>query len=798
MEAMASGRANSSRGGSPLQSSRGRLAQLWQLPLLLLSLGLFGYAAYLFIDPKPGPTIDQKIGIARTYLDQERPEAAIEQLNKILNNEKLAPEKEGEVHLMLAESFEDWQKQKKVSIPANHLRIIEQTRLALGQGVKADANVHRRLAESYEALGRTTDALADYRKAMVLDVNHALHLTKKVIEMQLAQDDSAPAELTLEEYLKNEKLSNSERAWATGERAQLLMDAKKYVDAKILLDEALKLEIDPISQGQINYRLGYCAWKLGSPDEAERYLRVARDQLQVKHPLDADACYALGKILQDKNKPDEANSFYQEVLMSHPDSPVEPLAHLGRGVCRIMKGDDEAGLSDLHDLVDEIAKKSSRQKYKEQAVAGLKDASDLLTARGNYAGALEVLAEEQSLQEQPPAAFFARLANVYEKRGDQLDKSTADASPADKVKRLEQVREIRTHAGDAYIAYSRALTLTDDKGYGDAMWKGVGLYELAGNTQSVISSLELFVAERPDDSLAPDALLRLGRAYQAAGLFDKAISAYQRNQFRYPNSLAASKSAVPLAQAYIAQGPDSYGKAEKVLHSVIDNNPLLTPESEEFRQALFELGQLFYRTNRFEEAIAKLEEFVQRYPNDEHLGELLFLMGDSYRKSANALDAKLASATASAADVKQVAVDPQEANNARRDRLTKAKALYDRVVDLYKTKQPTREVDQLYLKLAHFYRADCLYDLGQYADAIQLYDAAAFRYQEDPSALAAYVQIVNAYCALGKIDEAKTANERAKWLLRRIPPESFTNGTFSMPKAYWEQWLKWTSESGMW
>ena len=59
------------------------------------------------------------------------------------------------------------------------------------------------------------------------------------------------------------------------------------------------------------------------------------------------------------------------------------------------------------------------------------------------------------------------------------------------------------------------------------------------------------VAERPDDSLAPDALLRLGRAYQTAGMFDRAIAAYQRNQVRYPQSLAAAKSAVPLAQAYV-------------------------------------------------------------------------------------------------------------------------------------------------------------------------------------------------------------------------------------------------------
>jgi hypothetical protein len=35
-------------------------------------------------------------------------------------------------------------------------------------------------------------------------------------------------------------------------------------------------------------------------------------------------------------------------------------------------------------------------------------------------------------------------------------------------------------------------------------------------------------------------------------------------------------------------------------------------------------------------------------------------------------------------------------------------------------------------------------------------------------------------------------------VLRRIPPEAFSNGSFSMPKEYWEQWLKWANESGMW
>jgi tetratricopeptide (TPR) repeat protein len=252
----------------------------------------------------------------------------------------------------------------------------------------------------------------------------------------------------------------------------------------------------------------------------------------------------------------------------------------------------------------------------------------------------------------------------------------------------------------------------------------------------------------------------------------------------------------------MAQGPEGYAKAERVLLGVVDNNPLLTPQAQEFRQALFELSQLYYRTARYEDAIARLEEMTQRYPDDPRLGQIVFLMADSYRKSAGQLDTvRLASATVGAdggTSAEGLDTDAGEALAAKNERLAKARELYDKVVDLYSALPPDRDLDKLYYKLSHFYRADCLYDLGEYDQAIRLYDAAAFRYQDDPSALSAYVQIVNAYCALGKIEQAKTANERAKWLLKRMPAESFSEETFPIPRAYFEQWLKWASASGMW
>jgi tetratricopeptide (TPR) repeat protein len=783
----------------PMASRRtqARLAQLWQFPLLLVSLLLFAVAAFLFIDPRPGLSIDQKIQIARVYLDQNRPEAALAQLNQILTSEKLEASRQARIHLMLAESLESGQKKLKLDIPANHRRIIEQTRLAVGRSAHLEANDYRRLGESHESLNQPVQALENYRKAMVLDSERSLWLQRKIIDLQLAQDDIAGVEMSLETYLKDKQLTDAERAWALGQKAHLLIDQDKIIDAKILLDDALKLASDMVAKGEVNYRLGYCYYRLNDPNEAERYLRVARDQLQVRHPLDADACYLLGKIYQDRNDLETANSFYQIVLTTHIDSKAMPLARLGRAVCRIVLKQDDAGLTDLHDLINLMQGRTSTGKLKPTVAAGLRQASQLLTARENFQGALEVLAYEQILEPDPAAGFFERLGTVYERRADQIEKSITVAPPAERIKRTQQVQQTRIKAGDAFIAYSQKLTLTDDKGYGEAMWHGIDLYDRASAVNFVISALKLFAAERPDDKLAPEALLRLGRAYQAAGLFDDAIAAFERNQFRYPNSLAASKSAVPLAQAYVAKGPDYYGKAERVLTSVVENNRNLDPDAEEFKQSLFDLAQLYYRTGRFEEAVRRLEEFTDRYPNDQQMGQLLFLKADSYRKSAALLDVKAATATADATGAAPIA-DLAEAQNAKRERLSKAKGLYDRVIDLYRNRAPAGDVDKLYYKLAHFYRADCLYDLGEYAEAVKLYDAAAFRYQEDPSALAAYVQIVNAYCAMGKAEEARTANERAKWLLRRIPPQAFSDGSFPMPKAYWERWLKWTSESGMW
>jgi tetratricopeptide (TPR) repeat protein len=355
--------------------------------------------------------------------------------------------------------------------------------------------------------------------------------------------------------------------------------------------------------------------------------------------------------------------------------------------------------------------------------------------------------------------------------------------------------ETRARAGDAYVAYARGLAMTDDRAYGQALWKGIGLYDQAGDLPRAIAALEVFTHDRPSDPLTPDAYFRLGQIYHAHGEYDKAIGAYRQLQERYTGSLAASKSGVPMAQALIAKGPDFYDRAEQVLRGVIIGNPAINPNALEFREALAELASLYYKTHRYEAAIAKLEELTQRFPTDARLGQLNFLMADSYRKSAAALQERLVAARQP--DQVKPGFNIEEAATERADRLEKAGFLYRKVVDIYAATAPRTELDRLYQRLAYFYQADCLYDLGKYADAIRLYDVAAFHFQDDPSALAAYVQIVNANLAMGKPEEAKAANERAKWMLQRMPADSFNRDGTVLTRTGWEKWLQ-SSQAGLW
>src|SRR5690606_12277677 len=177
------------------------------------------------------------------------------------------------------------------------------------------------------------------------------------IDMLVAHDRQVSATDALREFLDVPNLSDDERAWALGELARMSIDAGEPAEARSLLAAALALSPDESIQGQANYRFGYAAWKLGDHAEAEKRLKLAREQLGPGHFLDAEACYLLGRLAQEREAPAEADAYYQIVLRDHPGSRTAPKAQLARGVVKLLLGEDEQGVADLGSLADEMVLK---------------------------------------------------------------------------------------------------------------------------------------------------------------------------------------------------------------------------------------------------------------------------------------------------------------------------------------------------------------------------------------------------------------------------------------------------------
>ena len=91
------------------------------------------------------------------------------------------------------------------------------------------------------------------------------------------------------------------------------------------------------------------------------------------------------------------------------------------------------------------------------------------------------------------------------------------------------------------------------------------------------------------------------------------------------------------------------------------------------------------------------------------------------------------------------------------------------------------------------YWGDCLYELNEpptLGEALAVYRETAARYQGDPTALTAQVQIANIHLRQGRLTEAARAIERAHWLLGSIPDKAFVAYGGYMDRLGWDEYLR--------
>ena len=800
---------------------RQALSRQWQIPLFILSMIGFGLVL-IQLRPQTAPlSFDEKFDALEKLSHQNRYTEFYTRAED-LRQESETEDQLGRIFNLVARTrVRQFRQRHELGIapirrttPENYRAIIDNYSEAIrfnhpAAGTSECVEVFRDMSLAYWCLNDSVKALAAMEQAIEATEEFTPSLHRLKIQMYLAarpEDYRSQSMTHLEELLKQSSSSADDKAWAFVRKAEILIAQDQEAAALGWLNSADENVLQSRYADEVEFLRGRALRKAGEYDTADTILRALLERTTDRGDIYAQTALELGKINYEQYRDYDAQQFYRKVIETQTGKDWYAAGLLGLAECTALRQQYPEAAEYYQEAV-----RLWKQDPKNRALRGAQIRTSLtvwsqqLDLLKQSEGSLLFLEIEQQLAGDD--IFSAhRFAQTHARRAvqilDELEASQQSAKgvePTEKEKQwLEQQHDrITRHFEKAAEQYLRVASLAsgNDALYGDCLWQSAQCYDKAGKTDNAIEVWHRYVRERGGEPRWPRALFNVAQAHQALRQIEEAISFYKLLLQKHPKLPAAFDAMVPLARCYLAQDPPEVAEAEQLLQTVRED-PTLTPRATYFRDALFALGETYYNSKKYSQAINVLTEAIDRYGDDPQLGKSMFLVADSYRKSGLALDATL----------QKLANDPtaminlQKTSEQRRRYLESAGQYFEQAIEAYIRLPEGRrsELDTMYLRHCWLYRADCSYDLGRYRKAAQLYELAALRYQLTPTALAAFVQLVNCHLELGNVSEARSTTQRAMWQLREMPEAAFTVGLTKLDRNQWQEWFDWTAQSNLW
>jgi tetratricopeptide (TPR) repeat protein len=486
--------------------------------------------------------------------------------------------------------------------------------------------------------------------------------------------------------------------------------------------------------------------------------------------LPAMCGYLEGRIDLGEQRPQAALSKFERARLTQPHGDLPVAATIGCGRALAMLERHGAACQVLREMIERLGGDGRRQRRLSRVYDALLELSEQRLEREDYDNAIAYLdLAIESFPEDPGERrldLLERLGRLHEKAA--LRAEDADLHQAHQViaaRCLEQVAE---------------RTVMDESRHAALLWSAAQQYDQAGRVRDARRLLVRFIEGRETDSRLPQASLQIGQAYEAEGQLEAALGWYQTVIDQYPKLEEAARGKLLSARCLMALGQDRWPQAESLLRGLLEDEHI-APDAAVFRDGLLALCSLLYQRQNYAELISRLEEFLVLYPDDAQHIPNRFTLADAYRQSAYMLrDHPVAGAPAAQVRAKS------------RDRFRRAAEMFERFLGEVRGLSAADGRWSLYERLSLFYRGDCLFELNEaetLEEALAVYREAAARYEAEPAALTAQVQVANIYLRQGKLREAVRAVERARWMLRGIPDEAFERYADGTDRAYWDRYL---------
>lgn len=799
----------------------------WQVPTLAMATLVLIAGLAVWVRGAPPPDYPAALEHVQKLIDAGKYEGAIAFLNDPIRT-NMVPEEVpeavlGRYFVLTGDAIYLGQKARGVDVPENHDTVVSSYRAARGGlNTPLTATQQYRLADTLLSLDRVAEAMDELLRMPDAAAQERHILMRRIIDMHLSGRqntlDRQGFMRMLGELRTDPRVTLENRLWAAARQAEMRLESGFAEEALVrLIPEVQRLESPRTEEfGELYVLMGQASLELGRLEEARRYFALAIEVLPRLDPLAGRALVGVGKAAQLQGDDEEAAEWFTESAGRFPFTGAFMASQLGLGEVLSRRGQLEDSLRAYESSIDGLSSNwTDRSVDAEDIALSLAQRHEEWLAQGNPGAALRyaMLIERIYPGERMPAEALARIARTQrEYAGTLMDGAeeradgTLDVSMLDPVTVEEARRHYREAAG-YFARHARARVLGDPADAAESLWLSGESYDRAGDLDSAILKYNEFITTQADSPRRQEVTFRLARAHQARGEYTRAADLYESIIRAAPESMFAYRSYVPLAQCYTVRGGEAdVARAESLLRDVLSSG-IFEPEAPEFRAAKIELRRLYRKLGDHDRAIAHLREAMIRYPELERNTDLVFALADSLRQSAESLGREL-----------ETPRPPSERTDLRKRRgaqLREALDGFTLVRDIIAERDPRRllPIDRALLRNATLYRGDCAFDLAGltedvpdglleemfgepvrtsiewYELAVAYYDTAAQRYADDPVSLTAMVQIVNAYMAMGKEREARTAHERARARLAELPESAFETGATAMTREAWESWL---------
>jgi tetratricopeptide (TPR) repeat protein len=730
--------------------------------------------------------------------------------------------------VMHQEAMDEWQERERRAYFLMAARYLDEShRAGFPRGREAQGSYL--LGKSFHGCGRLTESTPHLNAALEHHPQHATEICRLLTDAFLHghSPDLAKAAEFNQRYLADPSLGREDRDAALLTQAKITFELGQYDEcgkqleqfqaaspgyAEVLLlqgrlqvTDGTQLAKEPARKSESLEK-----YRLASEIFARAFEQAGRNSLIMRQ-----AQYLQGLCLRQLGDFLAAEILFAKNRRSYLETPEGMASGIEEAELKLLLGNDSESLTAYRRVLSQIADTPTHvhpwitdedlRRRLESVVADFRQEPQFEAAADLLQAISLVFPDSRTVESQ---------ANLHEDWGELLSKQAADPQAKDPVALRTQSRLEHRQAGVDFGRLAKLRFATRE--YPSDLWRSAENY-LRGQDYESAAVVYRRHLENQARNRRPPALTRLGECLLALNRPEEALQYVTECIESFPKDPFVYRARLIAAEADLEMGRDQ--QAEELLTANLENESL-TPQSREWRDSLFALGRIHYLDGShhetasrqkgidssnpveqqaglkelelahksFHEAVTRLSEAVQREPEAEQAIDARYMLALAHAHSAKLPRKQL---TGVHIETTRVALRRE-----LQQELSAAIVEFDILKDLLIAKQEQGDLTSVHnrvLRNCYFGKADALFELEQFEEAIQAYSSATNRYQQEPESLEAFVQIAICQRKLNRLADSRRTLDQAKLVLGRMPTSATFEKTTRYNRQEWADLLGWLS-----